>query len=52
MVETSSNLGVNKAQQVGTHDGKIIVPVGIIPWTLFQQDTKYKEVSSLQICRE
>ena len=27
MVETSSNLGVNKAQLVGTHDGKIIVPV-------------------------
>ena len=27
MVETSSNLGVNKAQLVGTHDSKIIVPV-------------------------
>ena len=27
MVETSSNLGVNKAQRVRTHDGKIIVPV-------------------------
>lgn len=27
MVETSSHLGVNKAQLVGTHDGRTIVPV-------------------------
>ena len=33
MVETSSSLGVNKAQLVGTHDGRIIVPV--YDWALF-----------------
>jgi len=27
LVETSSNSGLNKAQLVGTHDGRIIVPV-------------------------
>ena len=27
IVETSSSVGVNKAQLVGTHDGKVIVPV-------------------------
>ena len=27
MVETSSNTGVNKAQLVSTHDGRVIVPV-------------------------
>ena len=27
MVENSSSVGVNKAQIVGTHDGRIIVPV-------------------------
>ena len=33
MVETSSSSGVNKAQLVGTHDGRIIVPV--YDWALF-----------------
>ena len=27
LVETSSSTGVNKAQLVGTHDGRVIVPV-------------------------
>ena len=27
LVETSSNVGANKAQIVGTHDGRVIVPV-------------------------
>ena len=27
MVETSSNVGINKAQLVGTHDGRVLVPV-------------------------
>ena len=27
MVESSSTVGVNKAHLVGTHDGKVIVPV-------------------------
>lgn len=27
LVDTSSAVGVNKAQLVGTHDGKVIVPV-------------------------
>ena len=27
MVDTSSNTGVNKAQLVATHDGRVIVPV-------------------------
>ena len=27
VVENSSSVGVNKAQLVGTHDGRIIVPV-------------------------
>lgn len=27
MVDTSSNTGVNKAQLVSTHDGRVIVPV-------------------------
>ena len=40
MVETSSNLGVNKAQLVGTHDGKIIVLVPI------EQQKKAKVVSN------
>lgn len=33
MVETSSTAGVNKAQLVGTHDGRVIVPV--YNWTVF-----------------
>ena len=33
MVESSSNVGVNIAQLVGTHDGKVIVPV--YNWSAF-----------------
>ena len=33
MVESSSTAGVNKAQLVGTHDGKVIVPV--YDWSAF-----------------
>lgn len=33
MVESSSTVGVNKAQLVGTHDGKVIVPV--YNWSAF-----------------
>ncbi|XP_068754155.1 uncharacterized protein [Montipora capricornis] len=33
MVETSSSTGVNKAQLVGTHDGRVIVPV--YNWSAF-----------------
>ena len=33
MVESSSTVGVNKAQHVGTHDGKVIVPV--YNWSAF-----------------
>ena len=33
MVESSSTAGVNKAQLVGTHDGKVIVPV--YNWSAF-----------------
>ena len=33
LVETSSTTGVNKAQLVGTHDGRVIVPV--CDWTSF-----------------
>lgn len=33
MVESSSTSGVNKAQIVGTHDGKVIVPV--YDWSAF-----------------
>ena len=33
VVETSSSVGVNKAQLVGTHDGKVVVPV--YDWSSF-----------------
>lgn len=33
LVENSSNIGINKAQLVATHDGRIIVPV--YDWTSF-----------------
>ena len=33
MVESSSTAGVNKAQLVGTHNGKVIVPV--YDWSAF-----------------
>ena len=33
MVENSSSVSVNKAQLVGTHDGRIIVPVYVPVYT-------------------
>ena len=34
LVENSSSIGINKAQLVATHDGRIIVPV--YDWTSFR----------------
>ena len=49
MVESSSTAGVNKAQLVGTHDGKVIVPV--YDWSAFLgqyfcQASQHKKVPS------
>ena len=49
MVESSSTAGVNKAQLVGTHDGKVIVPV--YDWSAFLeqyfcQASQHKNVPS------
>ena len=45
MVETSSTVGVNKAQLVGTHDGRVIVPV--YNWAEFLE-TYFKKVPSIK----
>lgn len=45
LVETSSSTGINKAQLVGTHDGRVIVPV--YDWILFlgQYFKKFPNIS-------
>ena len=50
MVDTSSNTGVNKAQLVLTHDGRVIVPV--YDWSTFlgqyfKKNPKHKKIPPL-----
>ena len=44
MVDTSSTIGINKSQLVGTHDGKVLVSR-----TILHQSSKHKKIPSLQI---
>ena len=45
MVETSSNVGINKAQLVGTHDGRVLVPV--YNWASFLKPY-FKKIPSIK----
>ena len=48
LVETSSSTGINKAQLVGTHDGRVIVP--LYDWISFLQEvSKHYQVSSFPL---